>query len=335
MSETQEVKYPAQIYQEKLDKALELWKDSPYLEGIPEKYRRQAALIFDVQKKDGSVFGDKTPENAPSSDDMLQLTQKVLTDLHPLAWIGLQPLYTPAGSAHYLRFRYTGQKSSEDIAYDDFIISDKESLPEIVLVIEGADVSSHTETLNVPEITADTLRDPEQISVVAKDIRRQITAEILDDLRRNVGTEDTWECSLKEGETIKEQWERLYIKMVEVSNVVHRETLRCGTNWAVAGKDAAELLGSSIGHSQIGESDEVVYLGEINHRWKLFVDPNSPPNDILMGYSGTMFDNGYIYLPYGFLTPTSAGNGNFRLLHRRSKWLQRSGYKYYVRIKGV
>ena len=51
-----------------------------------------------------------------------------------------------------------------------------------------------------------------------------------------------WDFSTALGDTIKEKYESLYVKVVEVTNVVHRKTLRGGANWIVTSPEVASIF---------------------------------------------------------------------------------------------
>ena len=84
--------------------------------------------------------------------------------------------------------------------------------------------------------------EAELTAVLAQEINLEIDREVLTDLRNNAGTVAAWDFNTALGETLKEKYESLYIKIVELSNVVHRKTLRGGCNWLVTSPEVGEYL---------------------------------------------------------------------------------------------
>jgi hypothetical protein len=198
-----------------------------------------------------------------------------------------------------------------------------QDLPEVNLVVESEEIAAKTRKLKAVwsyEAQQD-LRsqhnldaEAELTAVLAQEINLEIDREVLTDLRNNAGTIAVWDFNTALGDTIKEKYESLYVKVVEVSNVVHRKTLRT----------------SSLG---------IQYVGTINNRWRLYKDPLFPQGQILLGYKGDSYmDSGYFYCPYVPLTqtPVVLDPESFcprkGILTRYGKKLLREGAKFYARM---
>lgn len=229
-----------------------------------------------------------------------------------------------------------------------------QDLPEINLVIESEEIAAKTRKLKAVwsyEAQQD-LRsqhnldaEAELTAVLAQEINLEIDREILSDLRNNAGTVAAWDYSTALGETVKEKYESLYVKVVEVSNVIHRKTLRGGANFIVTSPEVASVFETATAGFAPAPSETftsslgVQYVGTINNRWRLYKDPLFPTNQLLMGYKGDSYmDSGYFYCPYVPLTqtPTVLDPESFcprrGILTRYGKKLLREGSKFYARL---
>ena len=230
----------------------------------------------------------------------------------------------------------------------------QQDLPEINLVIESEEIAAKTRKLKAVwsyEAQQD-LRsqhnldaEAELTAVLAQEINLEIDREVLTDLRNNAGTVTAWDFNTALGETIKEKYESLYVKVVEVSNVIHRKTLRGGANWLVTSPEVASIFETATAGFAPAPSETftsslgIQYVGTVNNRWKLYKDPLFPSNQIVMGYKGDSYmDSGYFYCPYVPLTqtPVVLDPESFcprkGILTRYGKKLLREGSKFYARM---
>ena len=230
----------------------------------------------------------------------------------------------------------------------------QQDLPEINLVVESEEIAAKTRKLKAVwsyEAQQD-LRsqhnldaEAELTAVLAQEINLEIDREVLTDLRNNAGTVATWDFNTALGDTIKEKYEALYVKVVEVSNVVHRKTLRGGCNWIVTSPEVASIFETATAGFAPAPSETftsslgIQYVGTINNRWRLYKDPLFPTGQMLMGYKGDSYmDSGYFYCPYVPLTqtPVVLDPESFcprkGILTRYGKKLLREGSKFYARI---
>jgi hypothetical protein len=229
-----------------------------------------------------------------------------------------------------------------------------QDLPEVNLVIESEDITAKTRKLKAVwsyEAQQD-LRsqhnldaEAELTAVLAQEINLEIDREVLTDLRNNAGTVAAWDFNTALGDTIKEKYESLYVKVVEVSNVVHRKTLRGGCNWLVTSPEVASIFETATAGFAPTPSETftsslgIQYVGTVNNRWRLYKDPLFPSGQILMGYRGDSYmDSGYFYCPYVPLTQTPVVLDTESLcprkgiLTRYGKKLLREGAKFYARM---
>lgn len=229
-----------------------------------------------------------------------------------------------------------------------------QDLPEINLVIESEEIAAKTRKLKAVwsyEAQQD-LRsqhnldaEAELTAVLAQEINLEIDREVLTDLLLNAGTVGAWDFSTALGDTIKEKYESLYVKIVEMSAIIHRKTLRGGANWIVTSPEVASIFETATAGFAPAPSETftsslgIQYVGTINNRWRLYKDPLFRTNQILMGYKGDSYmDSGYFYCPYVPLTqtPVVLDPESFcprkGILTRYGKKLLREGAKFYARM---
>lgn len=240
------------------------------------------------------------------------------------------------------------------VASYEYNMECNQDLPEINLVVESEEIAAKTRKLKAVwsyEAQQD-LRsqhnldaEAELTAVLAQEINLEIDREVLTDLRNNAGTVAAWDFNTALGETIKEKYESLYVKVVELSAVVHRKTLRGGCNWIVTSPEVASIFETATAGFAPAPSETftsslgIQYVGTVNNRWKLYKDPLFPSNQILMGYKGDSYmDSGYFYCPYVPLTqtPVVLDPESFcprkGILTRYGKKLLREGAKFYARM---
>jgi hypothetical protein len=229
-----------------------------------------------------------------------------------------------------------------------------QDLPEINLAVESEEIVAKSRKLKALwsyEAQQD-LRsqhnldaETELTAVLAQEINLEIDREVLGDLRKNAGTVASWDFNTALGDTIKEKYESLYVKVVEVTNVVHRKTLRGGANWIVTSPEVASIFETATAGFAPAASDTftgslgIQYVGTVNNRWRIYKDPLFPTGQLLMGYKGDSYmDSGYFYCPYVPLTqtPTVLDPESFcprkGLITRYGKKLLREGAKFYARL---
>lgn len=240
------------------------------------------------------------------------------------------------------------------VASYEYNMECNQDLPEVNLVVESEEIAAKTRKLKAVwsyEAQQD-LRsqhnldaEAELTAVLAQEINLEIDREVLTDLRNNAGTIAVWDFNTALGDTIKEKYESLYVKVVEVSNVVHRKTLRGGCNWLVTSPEVASVFETATAGFAPAPSETftsslgIQYVGTVNNRWRLYKDPLFPQGQILMGYKGDSYmDSGYFYCPYVPLTqtPVVLDTESFcprkGILTRYGKKLLREGAKFYARM---
>lgn len=297
-----------------------------------------AVQTFTVNSAGTFVFSDVgTPANKAGSGSINLTTGEVSLS----GWVDGSATPTAPGANHLVLSYEYNMECNQD-------------LPEINLVVESEEIAAKTRKLKAVwsyEAQQD-LRsqhnldaEAELTAVLAQEINLEIDREVLTDLRNNAGTVAAWDFNTALGETIKEKYESLYVKVVEVSNVVHRKTLRGGCNWLVTSPEVASIFETATAGFAPAPSETftsslgIQYVGTVNNRWRLYKDPLFPNNQILMGYKGDSYmDSGYFYCPYVPLTqtPVVLDPESFcprkGILTRYGKKLLREGSKFYARM---
>lgn len=95
------------------------------------------------------------------------------------------------------------------------------------------------------------------------------------------------------GDTLKEKYEAIYVKLIEYSTVIHRKTKLCGGNFILASPEITSLFEIATSgfapfhpnNDQLDKVDEkiVKYLGTINSRWRLYSSALLDPEMLFLG----------------------------------------------------
>ena len=236
----------------------------------------------------------------------------------------------------------------------EYNMENNPDMPEINLKVESEEIAAKARKLKAVwsfEAQQD-LRSQHNLdaegeitAVLAQEVNIEIDREIIGDLRNNAGTTSAWDFSAALGDTIKEKYESLFVKVTEVSNVIHRKTLRGGANWIVCSPEIASIFETATAGFAPAPSETfssslgVQYVGSVNNRWRLFKDPLFQTNQMLLGYKGdSPMDSGYFYCPYIPLTQTpvvldpDSFSPRKGLITRYGKKMLREGAKFYGRI---
>ena len=118
--------------------------------------------------------------------------------------------------------------------------------------------------------------------------------------------------------TVREWYETLVETIIDVSNEIHRKTLRGAGNFIVVSPEVATVLEASVlykpaltldGDGQVA-SPMVLgaeKVGTLSSRFTVYKDPYFPRHKILVGFKGSSYlETGYVYAPYVplIVTPT-------------------------------
>lgn len=170
------------------------------------------------------------------------------------------------------------------------------------------------------------LSDLHDLEILVSDIHEQIFGEVCKNLYSESDTITVFP------EIADASAESIYVKLSELSNIVHRKTLRGGCKWLVACPEIANKLAIHFGLPEYEpENRYSKKLGLINNRYQLIANPFFPKNEILSGYSGKpLFDNGYFFCPnLMMINDSSEENSNGFFLNYAKKLVCKD---YYGRI---
>jgi len=174
----------------------------------------------------------------------------------------------------------------------------------------------------------------EIIDYVSEELACEFDSENISNCMNNAGTIASFDFNTAEGNTIREKSESLYIKIVEVSNVIHRKTLRGPANVIVASPEICAIFETATaGFAPSPALNEsfgigVVHMGTINNRWNLYKDPLFPAQKIFMARKGeALFDCGYVYSPY-----VTFGENSDKLTNVSANCFVPNGENYYAVI---
>ncbi|MBD3408400.1 MAG: hypothetical protein GF411_19915 [Candidatus Lokiarchaeota archaeon] len=228
--------------------------------------------------------------------------------------------------------------------------------PEVTMSIDSDSVSAVTRKLktswsleaaqdlkSVHNIDAEaTLTD-----LMADEMVAEIDREILNDLLIAAAIRARHNFATAAGASVNftDRNIALLYKTLEVSNIIHRTTLRGPANWVVTSADIAskyEQLNdfrASDALANDGVDIGITNAGTIQSKLKLYKDPLFPQCKVLLGFKGgNVMDTGYMYCPYVPMlsTPTVMDPNSFTpnkgLLTRYGKKLVEDGGLYYGAI---
>lgn len=213
-------------------------------------------------------------------------------------------------------------------------------IPEIDIKVSSVSVTAESRKLKAkwtPELAQDLNAyhnldaEVELTQILSEQIALDIDREILTQLLVG-GTGATMYWSRKPGNfvnkltgidvtggsftgTVREWYETLIETCIDVSNVIHRKTLRGAANFMVVSPDVATILESTVLYKPSLSLDPketqfsmgIEKVGSLNNRFVVYKDPYFPRNQILVGYKGgTFLETGFVYAPYVplIVTPT-------------------------------
>jgi len=293
-------------------KLAEKWSEKYDLERIHDQsWRARVAIILENQH----LFNEQTEV----SDWFAKLSMSLIPYIYfhiPLnKMVSIQPILHPEDEIFCLGF--------------------SESSGEIRLEIQKSPVSCKT-----IRYKKTTFKEGDDVDVkeVGQALANELTREVATDLRNNAGTyaRFDWEPVGKD-KTLREQHEQLYIKLLEISSIIHRKTLRGAANWIYTSPKISDIFLSACTRCfmppPVYADDGIYYEGTISNRWKHFRDTLCPDNEILMGYRGDSYmDAGYMYCPYIPLEHAPKIGEEEVIIRRRAKKLLVGGLKFYARI---
>lgn len=232
----------------------------------------------------------------------------------------------------------------------DFATPPTPAIPEVEIKIESTAVTAQSRKLRArwsPEMAQDLSAfysmdvEAELTNIISEMVTLEIDREILNQLlleakaaryywsrapgkfvNKQTGSEVLRSASLAAGPaftgTVREWYETLIETIIDVSNEIHRKTLRGSGNFIVCGPDVSTVLEATQGYKanykvdgngQVSDQMSVgaESTGTIAGRFTVYRDPYFPRNKILVGLKGSGFlESGFVFAPYIplVLTPT-------------------------------
>jgi hypothetical protein len=103
-------------------------------------------------------------------------------------------------------------------------------------------------------------------------------------------TTAAWDFNTALGDTIREKYESLYIKLVEVTNVMIKKGA-AGLFWVAVSPELGTVLEVATYNYYIMKCDEQIELGTkkvykqgiMQRKWTVYVDPSLEPSQMLVG----------------------------------------------------
>ena len=227
---------------------------------------------------------------------------------------------------------------------------DAGDIPEIDIKIESVSVVAQTRKLRAkwsPELAQDLNAyhsldaEVELTQILSEQVALEIDREILGDLLTQAGAANFFwsrspgefvnkrsgakisrDSELRPGPaftgTVREWYETLVETIIDVSNEIHRRTLRGAGNFIVCSPEVSTIFEASVlykpalsidGDGQVASpmSLGAEAVGTLSSRFTVYKDPYFPRNKILVGFKGNSYlETGYVYAPYVplIVTPT-------------------------------
>jgi len=302
---------------------------------MEREYALELALLMDNQRLIREAVRNPYPKPR-STAEQLQLVFDVYSKFVGRHLVCIQTMSTPAEHILYEQIEKIGTKTHDFNGH-------KMDLPILEWIRKEQ------------EITARSCRMKSCFDYPSADeIADELTREIMTDLRNHVATIAT--CQFPK------DFEGLYVKLCEVSSVLHRKTLRSPPQlWIVTSPKIAHFINDQRGNPwpngrkyTLGwdiRSFGVHKVGKINNNWEVYVDPLYPKNELLMGVRGRptvekkdwYYNAGYHYCPYipwtehVVLDPNSYWPRRMAIKRRAryvpGRWKgSHGGFKYYAKL---
>tara|TARA_A200000159_G_scaffold163389_1_gene189495 strand:- start:90 stop:2009 length:1920 start_codon:yes stop_codon:yes gene_type:complete len=236
-------------------------------------------------------------------------------------------------------------------AFESDFALDAGDIPEIDIKIESVSVVAQTRKLRAkwsPELAQDLNAyhsldaEVELTQILSEQVALEIDREILGDLLSQAGAANFFwsrapgkfvnkrtgaEALRSNGTTapgpaftgtVREWYETLVETIIDVSNEIHRKTLRGAGNFIVVSPEVATVLEASVLYKPTltldadGQVASPMVLGAekvgtLSSRFTVYKDPYFPRHKILVGFKGSSYlETGYVYAPYVplIVTPT-------------------------------
>jgi hypothetical protein len=308
----------------------------------------------------GSTFGSKQP-----------VGDSVATDngANVIAGTGITGTINYTGGQLSVTFGTApgaGVKVAVQYQYD---MEANTNIPQVNLDIQLSEVRARTRKLKAlwSSESADDLKafhgidaEAELVAGIAAEIALEIDREIINDLQLfATGATGTFSRTVPSGMVERDHLSSIVLKLSQISNQIHRNSLRGPANWIVTSTEVSALIeslshhgdfrpifaGANAGAHDAPETPQtfgIYKVGTLQSKWMVYKDPYFPANKALLGYKGgTFIDAGYVWAPYVPLQVTATfldpNDFTFRkgLRTRYAKKLVRSEYYGVLNVTGL
>lgn len=142
-------------------------------------------------------------------------------------------------------------------------------------------------------------------TLLATEVSGEIAHEIDMELARDIykmagaGADLTWSKTMPVGVNNIDHYDSFYTKLVEGSNTIFGATRKVQPNFIICGLGVASIIQVMRNFTPSGvQAIGPHFIGTLGN-FKVYVSPDYPANDFVMGYKGTSFmDAGMFYCPY-------------------------------------
>lgn len=145
-------------------------------------------------------------------------------------------------------------------------------------------------------------------SFVVPTFEKFFTTEELKSISEMAGTRVAWDFNSALGDTIKERYEALYVKMVELTNILVAKGA-AGYFWICASPEIISIFETvAYGFSPTKQYDSentfdlgvnpigiggTVYIGSINRKWRLYKNAEMPVDMAIVGCNDELEDSSH------------------------------------------
>ena len=320
------------MYSDYFEKTFEKWKATGLLEGLDDYKAHHISMMLENQLifKHYDYKGDSIREKLWERL-RIPLVRRVYGDLCLWDMISIQAMPSSTSTNMSCRDKYGAIKQHEAVAktrqlknYIPIIrdIENQEGEEEFIVVekwgelfVEGEYAASIKEKEISPIEGEVSLLD-----YVSSQLTMEITHEVFRDLRNNV------KYSSKDWKSPENLVDSILIQAETVTRNIGR-----AANWLVTSPEIVmEIIKSeklSVVADYKSDFKKIQFVGNLS-KLRIYVDPKSPTDEILMGYKGDAFAASYFYLPFiPFTEILQDGKvGRYRLIGRGDKKMPSDDY---------
>lgn len=228
--------------------------------------------------------------------------------------------FAPAsGTSVLLNYEYDMEANPDVPEFRfDIQITEIRAKPRKLKVLWSAEAEEDLRALWGTDITT------ELVGASSAEMSLETDREIINDLLGAAlsGTnKKTFDAKAPAAVSLSEHLKGIVVPISQVSNLIHKKTLRGPANWIVTSPEVAAILDATPYFTQAGPSawgyqGGIQKVGTLQGKWVVYVDPYFQRDLMLVGrQGGSMLDTGYVFAPYVPLqvTGTFMDPGDFTL----------------------